>query len=84
MKNLLNIYKKESFTQEDHQLINSNIDEGSIDTFDIKENFMEYVYENIGNEYKNEYIWEYTDEYYENGLTHIENYNKLIKHLESK
>lgn len=81
---IFELYKKVTFTIEDNKLINNAIENGTIDTSDIKENFMTFVYQNLGNRYELDDIWDYTDENYSNGYTHIENYNNLLKHLKNK
>ena len=45
---------------------------------------MDFVYHNLGNRYELDDIWDYTDENYSNGCTHIENYNNLLTHLKNK
>lgn len=84
MDNILELYKKATFTIEDNDFINDAIENGLIDTSDIKENFMTFVYHNLGNRYELDDIWDYTDENYSNGCTHIENYNNLLEHLKNK
>jgi hypothetical protein len=84
MKNILELYQKATFTVEENELINNAIEEGLIDTTTIKENFMDYVYHNpwrFGYRFVLEDIWDYIDENYSNGCTHIENYNNLLEHL---
>jgi hypothetical protein len=85
MKNIFSIYKKEKFSDNDFEMINIAIENGDIDTTEIKEDFLDYVYDRIDKQYKNRFktedIWEYTDELYENGLTHKENYKNLIKYI---
>ena len=44
---------------------------------------MDYVYENINDKYTAEDIWKFTDEHYNNGLTHYENYKNLINFLKT-
>ena len=84
---ILKLYQKDVFSDKDSELIDEAIENGDIDTTDIKEDFMGYVYDRIDKEYKDEFetedIWEYTDEQYENGLTHKENYKKLISFLKN-
>lgn len=84
MDNILELYKKATFSIEDNDFINDAIENGLIDTSDIKENFMTFVYHNLGNRYELDDIWDYTDENYSNGCTHIENYNNLLEHLKNK
>ena len=84
MDNILELYKKAAFSIEDNDFINDAIENGLIDTSDIKENFMTFVYHNLGNRYELDDIWDYTDENYSNGCTHIENYNNLLEHLKNK
>ena len=71
---ILKLYQKDVFSDKDSELIDEAIENGDIDTTDIKEDFMGYVYDRIDKEYKDEFetedIWEYTDEQYENLLTH--------------
>ncbi len=82
---ILKLYQKDTFSDKDLELIEEAIENGGIDTTDIKEDFMGYVYDRIDKEYKDEFetedIWEYTDDQYENLLTHKENYQKLIAYL---
>jgi hypothetical protein len=84
---ILKLYLKDEFSEKDSELIDEAIENGDIDTTDIKEDFMGYVYDRIDKEYKDEFetedIWEYTDEQYENLLTHKENYKKLISFLKN-
>ena len=82
VQDLLELYKKDTFSDEDNRLINLAIENDYIDTTDIKEDFLGYVYDIIDKDkFETEHIWEYTDEQYENGLTHKENYNNLINYL---
>ena len=86
---ILGLYKKDIFSEKDYELIDEAIENGDIDTTNIKEDFIGYVYDRIDEEYKDnkfedEQIWEYTDEYYENGLPHKENYKKLISYLNNE
>jgi len=87
MGGILKLYLKDEFSEKDSELIDKAIENGDIDTTDIKEDFMGYVYDRIDKEYKDEFktedIWEYTDEQYENLLTHKENYKKLISFLKN-
>jgi len=84
MTNILELYRKTTFTDEDSEVISNAIENKTIDTTTIKENFMDFVYHNVGNRYPLEDIWDYTDENYSNGLTHIENYNNLLEFLNNK
>ena len=85
---ILKLYQKDVFSDKDSELIDEAIENGDIDTTDIKEDFMGYVYDRIDKEYKDEFetedIWEYTDDQYENLLTHKENYQKLVEYLKDK
>lgn len=81
MQDLLELYKKDTFSDEDNRLINLAIDNYELYTDDIKEDFMGYMYSNIPLEYTREEIWGYTDENYSNGLTHKENFNNLLNYL---
>jgi hypothetical protein len=81
MEDILNLYKKDTFSIEDNLLINNAIELELIYTDEIKDDFMEYMYFRITDEYSNEEIWDYIDENYSNGLTHKENYNNLINYL---
>lgn len=81
METILNLYKKNTFSDEDNLIINSAIDNKEIYTDDIKDDFMNYMYLIIPNKYNDEEIWQYTDENYSNGLTHKENFNNLIDYL---
>ena len=76
------MYLNDTFSIEQNELINDSIQKKEIYTDDIKEDFMSYAYDKIGDKYEPEEIWEYTDENYSNGLTHKENYNELIKFLQ--
>jgi hypothetical protein len=80
-KEILKMYLNDTFSIEQNELINDSIQKKEIYTDDIKEDFMSYAYDKIGDKYELEKIWEYTDENYSNGLTHKENYNELIKFL---
>lgn len=84
MVDIFKLYKKVTFSIEDNELINDAIENGLIDAVEIKEDFMSFVYDNIGNRYELDDIWDYTDENYCNGYTHIENYNNLLEHLKNK
>lgn len=84
MVDIFELYKKVTFSIEDNKLINDAIENGLIDAVEIKEDFMSFVYDNIGNRYELDDIWDYTDENYSNGCTHIENYNNLLRHLKNK
>lgn len=81
MEKVLNLYKKDTFSIEDNLFIDNSIELGLIDTDEIKEDFMGYVYDHIDKNQSDEEIWSYTDENYSNGLTHKENYNNLINYL---
>jgi hypothetical protein len=81
MEDLLELYKKDTFSDEDNRLINLAIDNYELYTDDIKEDFMGYMYSNIPLKYTQEEIWGYTDENYSNGLTHKENFNNLLNYL---
>lgn len=76
------MYLNDTFSIEQNELINDSIQKKEIYTDDIKEDFMSYAYDKIGDKYELEEIWKYTDENYSNGLTHKENYNELIKFLQ--
>ena len=58
--------------------INKGIDNGSIDTDDLKTDFNEYLY-NKG--YTFEQVTNYTDEHFENLLTFKQNEKKFINSL---
>ena len=81
MEDLLELYKKDTFSDEDNRLINLAIDNYELYTDDIKEDFMDYMYSNIPCKCTDEEIWGYTDENYSNGLTHKENFNNLLNYL---
>jgi polyhydroxyalkanoate synthesis regulator phasin len=85
---ILALYKKNKFSEKDSELIDEAIENGDIDTDEIKEDCMDYIYERLnkefGDKYTTEQIWEYTDENLSNGLTHKENYDNLIEFLESE
>jgi hypothetical protein len=81
MKKILKLYLQASFTEADHDLINQAIEQRDIYTDDIKEDFMDYLRERLKAEgigFSNERIWEYTDEHYDNGYTHPENYSSFL------
>jgi hypothetical protein len=80
MEEILELYLKNEFSKEDNFLINKAIDNGEIETENIKEDFMSFVYKNIHN-IELENIWDYTDENYDNGLTHLQNFNNLLNYL---
>lgn len=84
MKEVLSLYKKDTFSVVDEILINNCIELGYIYTDEIKEDFMDYMYKRLDIDYPHEDIWSYTDENYSNGLTHKENYNNLIKYLNER
>lgn len=81
LEDILNLYRKDTFSIEDNIIINNAIELELIYTDEIKDDFMEYMYFIILDEYSDEEIWGYTDENYSNGLTHKENYNNLINYL---
>lgn len=81
MKKILKLYLQASFTEADHDLINQAIEQRDIYADDIKEDFMDYLRERLKAEgigFSNERIWEYTDEHYDNGYTHPENYSSFL------
>ena len=85
MENLLNLYLKDTFTEQDSKLIDNAIDTAELFTDDIKDDCLDYIYRRMeleGIDYVDETdIWEYTDEHLSNGLTHAENYNNFKKYL---
>jgi hypothetical protein len=81
MQDLIELYKKDEFSNEDNRIINLAIDNQEIYTDEIKDDFMDYAYSNIPSQYEDEDIWRYADENYENGLTHKQNFNNLINYL---
>lgn len=83
-KTILNLYRKQKFTNEENDFINNAIENKEIYTEDIKEDFIGYAYKKIKDKYSAEEIWEYTDDNYQNGLTHIQNYKNLIDFLNTK
>jgi hypothetical protein len=82
---ILKLYQKDTFSDKDSELIDEAIENGDIDTSDIKEDCMGYIYDRLekefGDKYSSEEIWEYTDENLSNGLTHKENYKNLVEYL---
>lgn len=85
---ILKLYQKNHFSDSDSELIKKAIDNFEIETDKIKEDFMDYAYgrleKEFGDKYSNEEIWSYTDENYENLLTHSENYKNLVDFLKEK
>lgn len=81
MKKILKLYQEFSFTEADHKLINQAIEQRDIYTDDIKEDFMEYLRQrlkSVGLNFSDERIWAFTDEHYDNGYTHIQNYSSFL------
>ena len=81
MKNIFDLYKKESFTEEDNKLIDEAIENGDIDTDDIIDDWRGWQAENqrLCNEVL-EYFMDF-DEHYNNGLTHPQNWERFKKFL---
>ena len=82
---VLALYLKPTFSDEDSELIENAIDNRDIDTEDIREDCMDYIYERMETEGIDNVdsieIWKYTDHNLSNGLTHEENYHNLINYL---
>lgn len=85
---ILDLYKtKKSFSDSDSKMIDEAIENGYIDTDDIKEDFMGFLDENLkadDHSFSDEEIFEYTDEHYENGKTHHENYRQFLGKKDGK
>ena len=82
---VLALYLKPTFSDEDSELIENAIDNRDIDTEDIREDCMDYIYQKLEDEGIDDVedidIWKYTDENLQNGLTHEENYQNLKNYL---
>lgn len=83
---ILEMYKKDTFTDSDLELIEYAIENILIYTDDIKLNCMDYIYAQLEKDFEedkfnNEEIWNFTDKNLSNGCTHKENYDELIEHL---
>lgn len=83
---ILEMYKKDTFTTADSELIGDAIENFEISTDDIKLSCMDYIYSQLEKDFEkdkfhNEDIWNFTDENLSNGCTHKENYNELIEWL---
>jgi len=78
---LMKLYNtKKTFSEKDNDAIDNAIDEGILDTDDIKQDFIAYVEAKLkksGVEFEDEDIYDFTDEDYQNGLTHHENYENF-------
>ena len=81
MKNIFDLYKKESFTEEDNKLIDEAIENGEIETEDIIDDWRGWQAEEqrLCNEVL-EYFMDF-DEHYNNGLTHPQNWENFKKFL---
>ena len=81
MKNIFDLYRKESFAEEDDKLIDEAIENGEIETEDIIDDWRGWVTEiyNLSNEVY-EYFMDF-DEHYNNGLTHPQNWEDFKKFL---
>jgi hypothetical protein len=82
---ILKLYQKDKFSDEDNDIIDDAIENGEIDTDTIKEDAMDYIYGRLEKDfgyYNDEDIWSYTDENISNGLTHKENYENLVEYLQ--
>ncbi len=78
---------KNSFTAKDCVYIDKLIDSYQIDTDDIKQFIMNYIYielEKLSNKYDNQDIWSFTDENICDALTAKENYNNLLQYLKKE
>ena len=78
-------HTKDTFTEKENNKINKLIDSYELDTDDIKEYIMYYIYSRLEEEYKdkwnNEEIWAFTDEHTNNAETGKENYANLLEYL---
>lgn len=75
---ILSCYKKHTFNKIDDDLIQNAIDYGVLETDDIWADFLEYAIKNLNYmKLSTDFIFGYK-EYYENGLTHLENFNKYL------
>ena len=45
---ILKLYQKPTFSNEDNKIINKAMDEGIIDSDDIKEDCIDYIYQSYG------------------------------------
>ena len=68
------MYLQETFSPEDQKFIATAIDTGAISPAEIKESFVRYMLD----KFTGEQLWEYLHEYYDNGLTHQQNYSIFI------
>lgn len=76
---VLTLYRlRDELTDKDNELINASIDARMVDTDDIKEDFMDYISEN---NLTVDEIWSFTDEHYDNGLTHKQNLTAMLNFL---
>lgn len=84
METILKLYEKNKLSDEDIKIIVSAIDNKEIETDDIKLDFMDFMYDQLHackKKYADEEIWSYTDEQYQNLLSHWENFNLLTSFL---
>ena len=75
---------KDTFTIKENEYINGLIDSCKLDTIDIDDIIMTYIYnklESLPINYDEQIIWGYTDENISNGLTSNENYTNLLNYL---
>ena len=82
IKNLY--HTKETFSFEVADYISELIDNYELDTSDINEIIMEYIYDKLesnGYKYEDSIIWQFTDENICNLKTGKENYSNLIEYL---
>lgn len=87
METILKLYSKRKLSNKDCDIILSAIDNGEIETDTIKENFMDYMYNRLHfyiKKYTDEQVWSYTDEEYQNLLSHQDNFKLLIDFLKNK
>ena len=81
-------HTKDTFTERETKTIGNLIDNLELDTNDIKEFIMYYIYNRLERDYPNKWdnedIWKFTAEHTSNGLTGKENYKNLIKYLTKK
>jgi hypothetical protein len=70
---ILDLYKKHIFTDVDNAIINDAIEYGVLETDEILSDFIEYADRNIFTEYLSDF-----NEHYQNGLTHLENFDLYL------
>jgi hypothetical protein len=70
---ILHLYKKNIFTDVDNAIINDAIEYRVLETDEILSDFIEYAERSI----LTEYLFDF-NEHYQNGLTHLENFNLYL------